>query len=75
VRFITVDIAVFITRQFESLWSVPSMVRVEIKTSSVAVCDQRCSEQKLCVPSMKFVGKSWRLKESAERLAKGRQTA
>jgi len=24
---------------------------------------------------MKFVGKSWRLKESAERLAKGRQTA
>jgi hypothetical protein len=24
---------------------------------------------------LKFVGKSWRLKESAERLAKGRQTA
>jgi hypothetical protein len=46
------------------------MVRVEIKTSRAAVCDQRRSEQKLCVPSMPLAGKSYRLKEAQERAAR-----
>jgi uncharacterized protein (UPF0179 family) len=44
--------------------------RVEIQAGSSRVCRKQCRYHQLCVPSMLFEGKSYRLKEAAEKVAK-----